>query len=90
MNELTIELDRVPLRRELVEALRAEFLAGGLTSGRVYVGVVTAAPEMVYFLWHDSGEAPVSMLFRRENVRSEDTARTAAIDFLSKWRKRLG
>jgi hypothetical protein len=90
MNELTIELDRVPLRRELMDALRAEFLAGGLLSGRVYVGAITAAPDMVYFLWHDSGEAPVSMLIRRENFTSEDAARTAAGDFLSKWKKRQG
>jgi len=90
MNELTIELDRVPLRRELVEVLRGEFAAGGLVSGRVFVGAITAAPDMVYFLWHDSGEAPVSMLIRRENVSTEDGACAAARDFLFKWKKRLG
>ncbi len=56
MNDLIIELDRVSLRQELVEGLRAEFEAGGLVSGRVSVCDITAAPGMVYFLWHDSGE----------------------------------
>lgn len=90
MNELIIELDRVSLRQPLLEALRAEFEAGGLVSGRVSVGDITASPEMVYFLWHDSGEAPVSMLIRREDLSATEGTRAAARDFLFKWKKRLG
>jgi hypothetical protein len=90
MNDLIIELDRVSLRRELLEALRGEFEVGGLISGRFSVGDITAAPEMVYFLWHDAGEPPVSMLIRRENFSTLEGTRAAARDFLFKWKKRLG
>jgi len=90
MNDLIIELDRVSLRRELLEALRGEFEVGGLISGRFSVGDITASPEMVYFLWHDAGEAPVSMLIRRENFSTPEGTRGAARDFLFKWKKRLG
>ena len=90
MNELLLELDHVCVRRELLNILRAEFEVGGMFSGRLAIGEITAAPEMVYFLWHESGEPPVSMLIRRESLSAEDTARNAAQDFLAKWRKRLG
>jgi hypothetical protein len=89
MNELIIELDRFFLRPELLALLREEFEAGGIWSGRFAIGDITAVPGMIYFLWHDSGEPPVSMLFRRENFASIDGTRTAARDFLVKWKKRL-
>ena len=58
MNDLVIELDCVSLRHEVLEALRGELESGGLVRGRVSVGEITAAPDMVYFLWHEPGEAP--------------------------------
>lgn len=90
MNELLLELENVSARREILEVLRGEFVEGGMLAGRLAIGEINAAPEMVYFLWHESGEAPVSMLIRHENLKSEDGARGAARDFLAKWRKRLG
>ncbi len=90
MNELIIELDRVSLRREFLGLLCEEFEIGGLASGRFAIGDITVAPEMVYFLWHEPGEAPVSMLMRRENFTTAEGTRVAARDFLCKWNKRLG
>ena len=74
----------------MLAVLRGEFEGGGMSAGHLAIGEITAAPEMVYFLWHESGEAPVSMLIRRENLSTEDGARAAARDFLAKWGKRLG
>jgi hypothetical protein len=90
MNELLLELENVSAQREILEVLRGEFVEGGMLGGRLAIGEINAAPEMVYFLWHESGEAPVSMLIRGEDLKSEDGARDAARDFLAKWQKRLG
>jgi hypothetical protein len=90
MNDLLLELENVSARREILEVLRGEFAEGGMLGGRLAIGEIHAAPEMVYFLWHESGEAPVSMLIRQENLKSEDGARDAARDFLVKWQKRMG
>ena len=30
-----------------------------MLGGRLAIGEINAAPEMIYFLWHESGEAPV-------------------------------
>jgi hypothetical protein len=89
-NELIIELDRVSVRREFLVPLREEFEAGGMGRGRFAIGDVVASPDMIYFLWHDSGEAPVSMLLRRDEFHTENGTRTAARDFLAKWSKRNG
>lgn len=90
MNELLLEVDHVSVRREILDVLRGEFEAGDMLGGRFEIGEITAAPEMVYFLWHESGEVPVSMLIRREHLMTEDGSRVAARDFLAKWQKRLG
>ena len=90
MNELIIELDRVALCGESLAFLREEFEAGGLTSGRFAIGDISAMSEMVYFLWHDSGEMPVSMLIVRDNLKTEGGTRAAANDFLLKWKRRRG
>jgi hypothetical protein len=88
-SELIIELDRVTVPQSFLGVLREEFEAGGMTFGRFAVGDISAEPAMVYFLWHDTGEVPVSMLTDRD-FRSEADTRAAARAFLGKWKRRLG
>ena len=88
ISDLIIELERVSLSPEFLSVLRQELEAGGIDIGRFAVGDVTAAPDSVYFLWHDSGEAPVSMVVERAKLEDEEGSRLAARDFLVKWRKR--
>ena len=90
MDELTIELDHFPMTLDLRSVLRTEFEDGGIDRGRFTVGEITAAPEMAYILWHIAGEAPVSMMFRRDSFETEEGIRAAARGFLVKWRRRTG
>ena len=89
MHELIVDLDRISIRPELLVCLRKELSGGGLWAGRFTVGNVTAAPEMIYFLWHEAGEVPVSMLFRRECLTEESSICASAREFLKLWRRRL-
>lgn len=89
LNELIIELDRVALPSKFQVLLHQVLHAGGIWHGRLAVGDITAVPDMIYFLWHDAGDVPVSMLIRRESFDSEEGVRTAASDFLLKWGKRI-
>ncbi len=90
MSELIIELERTTLSRERIPILREELKTGGLADGRMAIGDITDAPEMVYFLWHDSGEVPVSMIVHRDSLGDAAGMRASAREFLIKWRKRLG
>ena len=90
MDELTIELDHFPMNPGLLGVLRAELENGGIDRGRFTVGGITAAPEMAYILWHIAGEAPVSMMFRRDSFGAEEGIRAAARSFLIKWKRRTG
>ena len=89
MTDLIIELDRVAMPQEFLGVLRQELEAGGMQIGRFAVGDIPVAPDDVYFLWHDSGEAPVSMVVGRASLETEESTRSAARDFLVKWRKRV-
>ncbi len=44
---------------------------------------------MTYFLWHDAGEIPVSMLTERDGFDDEAGALAAAQAFLAKWKRRF-
>jgi hypothetical protein len=90
MNSLLIEVNRLSTPPQHLDALRAEFEAGGLTHGRLAMGDISAEPTMAYCLWHDSGEVPVSMLIDRQALQDEQNTRAAARTFLVKWRRRLG
>jgi hypothetical protein len=89
MSDLIIELERTTLPDERIPLLREALKTGGLADGRMAIGDITDAPEMVYFLWHDSGEVPVSMITRRDSLEDADGMRALAQDFLAKWNKRL-
>ena len=89
MSELIIELQRVSLGEEAQAVIREEFKKGGISHGRLAVGGITSAPEMIYFLWHEGGEVPVSMLFTRDALNEDHRTREAASVFLWKWKRRL-
>ncbi len=89
MSDLIIELERVTIDRDHLAVLRTEFETAGMSWGRLAVGDVEADPEMVYFLWHDTGEVPVSMLIERKSFAGEAGTRSAAQVFLAKWQRRL-
>ena len=90
MSDLIIELERTTLSPERIPILREELRNGGLKDGRMAIGDITDAPEMVYFLWHDSGEVPVSMMIHRASLENAAGVRASARDFLIKWKRRLG
>jgi hypothetical protein len=89
MSDLIIELERVTIESDSLSLLRAELESAGMVWGHLAMGDVTADPDLVYFLWHESGEVPVSMLFERRSFADEQGTRTAAQSFLAKWQRRL-
>ncbi len=89
MSNLIFEPNGVSLTRETLDPLREELAAGGLLTGLFSIGDIHSSPEMVYFLWHESGEAPVSMWMRRDSFSTDAATRAAARDFLTQWRGRL-
>ena len=88
-NKLVIELERVTVEQQFLGTLRAELESGGMKSGRLALGDVTADPGMIYFLWHESGAVPVSMLAESEKFKDEAGTRETAQVFLAKWKRRL-
>jgi hypothetical protein len=89
MSELIIETDRIAIPMEFLHALRAELEGSGLLTGTLSIGDITAAPEMIYFLWFAHGEPPVSMLIQRDVFSSKEGTKDAALGFLTKWQRRL-
>ena len=90
MSDLVISLDRVPksaVAPRIVLTLREELEADGMTKGRFTIGEVAGDPTTVYFLWHDSGEVPISMLVDRDRLQEEPAARAVAAIFLAKWKR---
>ena len=55
-------LDLLQLPPEIIAAMREELVAGGVRGGDFYVGAIHRLPESVYFLWHLTGELPVTMV----------------------------
>lgn len=90
MSDLIIELERTTLPHDRIPLLREALRNGGLADGRMAIGDINHAPEMIYLLWHDSGEVPVSMITKRECLESAQGMQTLAADFLVKWSKRFG
>jgi hypothetical protein len=88
MNTLSIELDRVWIRPELLAPLRAELEAAGLNHGCLALGEVPGESAMIYLLWHASGEAPVSIMTQREDLCGDYGAREVAQRFVEKWKLR--
>ena len=91
MSDLVISLDNLPkfvVPPRVVLALRETLEADGMTAGRFTIGEVGADQAMVYFLWHDSGETPISMLVDRDQLQEERPARAVAAAFLARWRGR--
>jgi hypothetical protein len=89
MSDLIIELERVTIEGPCLSLLRTEFESAGMIWGHLAMGDVTADPDMVYFLWHEPGEVPVSMLIERKSFSSEAGMRAAAQIFVAKWQRRL-
>jgi hypothetical protein len=92
MSDLVISLDHVPksaVPPRVVLALREEFEAEGMTKGRFTIGEVHGDPTSFYFLWHDSGEVPISMLVERDHLTEEPAAKGVAATFLAKWKRQL-
>jgi len=85
MHALIIKQDQIELPSEIIDAMREELAAGGVRFGKFYVGAIFRLPEMVYFLWHLSGEIPVSMTVSRESMSHPMLARIAVEEFLGKW-----
>jgi hypothetical protein len=85
MHALIIEQDRLELPPEIVNAMWEELTKGGVRFGKFYVGSVNRLPDTVYFLWHLSGEIPVSTAVPRESLTLPMLARIAVEEFLSKW-----
>jgi hypothetical protein len=90
MSDLIIELERTTLPHDRIPLLRKALKTGGLADGRMAIGDINHSPEMIYLLWHDSGEVPVSMITRRESLDSVEGMQTLADEFLLKWSKRFG
>jgi len=90
MSELVIDTRNIDGNEQFVGPLREEFEAAGISRGRFAVGNISALPKMVYFLWHDDDDAPVSMLIPRESFENEPSTRQAARVFVSKWKIRPG
>ena len=88
MNDLTIEVDRVPVSRQFLGAVREEFAAAGLNFGRFAVCDLSAEPSMVSFRWHEGEESEISTTVDRQCCKSEEQARSAARIFLFEWQKR--
>ena len=74
------------LSASVVDAMREELASGGMSSGTILVGSLGAMPELLYILWHQAGELPVSITIRdpKEDV---SRARLAAREFVDKWRQ---
>ena len=87
MSSLLIELDRVSVRRDLLDPLREELEAAGIDHGRLALGDVTSDPSQVYFLWHDNGDVPISMMIDRDSLKTDTDTRAAAREFIAKWKQ---
>jgi hypothetical protein len=85
MHALIIKQDQLALPAEIVTAMWEELTGGGVRFGTFYVGTVNRLPDTVYFLWHLSGEVPVSTTVPRESLSHPMLARIAVEEFLSKW-----
>jgi hypothetical protein len=90
MRDLIIDSGRIDLPARSIGILRAEFDNAGLFTGRLTIGDVSAEPGLVYFLWHDAGEIPVSMTTERARLNSDEDLRAAARIFMTKWERRMG
>jgi len=84
METLAVQVVRLDLSQEIISALREELTGGGMSTGTVFIGGVSAKPELLYLVWHKTGEVPVSIALR-DPRRDVTRARHAAREFLVKW-----
>ena len=80
-----LQLDQLKLAPEIIAAIREELAASGIRGGEFYVGSIRRLPESVYFLWHLSGELPVTMTVPREALSHPELARLAIDEFVMRW-----
>jgi len=85
MDALTIEFDQITLPPEIVTAIRAELVAGGLRHGIFTIGSVHRLPDTIYLLWRRPSEIPVSTTILREAFSHPALAQVAIQEFLMKW-----
>lgn len=85
MHALIIEQDHLELSPKIIDAMWEELTLGGVRFGMFYVGSIRRLPNMAYFLWHLSGETPVSMIFPLEALSHPSLARIAVGEFLLQW-----
>jgi hypothetical protein len=82
-----VKLDNVELTASTRSTVEEE-ITKKLGEGTLWIGAVKARPEMIYLLWHASGEVPVSMTALRSELNGPDILAVAE-SFLSKWQRRL-
>src|SRR4051794_36205197 len=89
MHALKIVLDQLDLPSETLEAIWEDLTRGGMQLGMFYVGIVRRVPQTAYFLWHLSGEIPVSSTVALESLSHPMLARIAVEEFLIKWHQTI-
>jgi hypothetical protein len=72
---------------EVMDAIEAELIGGGLPGGDFSIGGITSSDEL-YFMWHRRGENPFSMMLSRLDISTPAKARAAASDFVQKWNQK--
>jgi len=85
--KITVKLDSVDLPENTVATVENE-ISRTVVNGTLWIGSIRARPEMVYLLWHASGEVPVSMTALRSEFKDPEVLGVVGC-FLSKWQRRL-
>jgi hypothetical protein len=88
--QLIIEYENFAAPAEIERVLAEQFRSGGMTYGMLYVGTVTASPDMAYLLWHFAGEVPISTMVPKDDLKTSSAARIVAQEFLMRWNQRHG
>ena len=84
-----LQLDQLKLSREIVAAMREALATSGIRGGTLYVGAILRLPESVYFLWHLTGEVPVTMTIPSESLSEPELARVAVEEFIMRWKQMI-
>jgi hypothetical protein len=82
-----IALDNFELPPQTIAIIENEISKMGI-DGTLRIGAIERKPEVVYFLWHASGDVPVSMTALRSDLESSGVQRVIE-SFKSKWQRRI-
>jgi hypothetical protein len=89
METLNVQTVQLELSADTLTAVRNELADGGLITGTVLIGGLATNPELLYIMWHEMEQIPVSMTFRHP-MNDVAKVRCAAREFLQKWRYYIG